>query len=155
MAYLRWRAMDGEGGTAHKISEIIGQSNVLLEALGNAKTTNKYDRPSNPRRGRLWLAEHAAPPHRTHASHLRAAHTPRASEPIPSRLCASPPRSNNSSRFGKYLELAFAPDSHAICGAKFKTFLLEKSRVAHQVPKWSGASAPATLTLAELTLSSP
>ena len=41
LAYLRWRAMDGEGGTAQKISEIIGQSNVLLEALGNAKTTNK------------------------------------------------------------------------------------------------------------------
>ena len=41
LAYLRWRAMDGEGGTAHRISEIIGQSNVLLEALGNAKTTNK------------------------------------------------------------------------------------------------------------------
>ena len=82
LAYLRWRAMDGEGGTGQRISEIIGQSNVLLEALGNAKTTNN----------------------------------------------------NNSSRFGKYLELAFAPSSNSICGAKFKTFLLEKSRVAHQAP---------------------
>ena len=41
----------------------------------------------------------------------------------------------NSSRFGKYLELAFSSGSHAICGARFKTFLLEKSRVVHQAPK--------------------
>ena len=45
MAYLRWRA-SGEGGAegavgaAQKISDIIGQSNVLLEALGNAKTAH-------------------------------------------------------------------------------------------------------------------
>ena len=47
LAYLRWRAMDGEGGkslrvsASGRVSDIIGQSNVLLEALGNAKTTNK------------------------------------------------------------------------------------------------------------------
>ena len=86
MAYLRWRAAGGEGGKgskAAKISSIIGQSNVLLEALGNARTTNN----------------------------------------------------KNSSRFGKYLELAFSSgDNHAICGARFKVYLLEKSRVTHQAP---------------------
>ena len=87
MAYLRWRAAGGDGGSgskAAKISLVIGQSNVLLEALGNARTTHN----------------------------------------------------NNSSRFGKYLELAFSPrssgDDHAISGARFKTYLLEKSRVTHQ-----------------------
>ena len=86
MAYLRWRAAGGDAGKgsskAAKISSIIGQSNVLLEALGNARTTNN----------------------------------------------------KNSSRFGKYLELAFSSSggSHAICGARFKTYLLEKSRVTHQ-----------------------
>ena len=82
MSYLRWRAGDKSAGQADRISQVIGQSNVLLEALGNAQTTNN----------------------------------------------------TNSSRFGKYLELAFAPSSNSICGAKFKTFLLEKSRVAHQAP---------------------
>ncbi len=51
----------------------------------------------------------------------------------------SPPRAAPRSRNvhvprppGKYLELAFSPGANAICGARFKTFLLEKSRVAHQ-----------------------
>ena len=38
---------------------------------------------------------------------------------------------DNSSRFGKYLELIFS-DEGAILGAKFKDYLLEKLRVVTQ-----------------------
>ena len=92
-SYLRWRAGGGgsggggggRGGGGERISRVLGVANVLLEALGNAKTTNN----------------------------------------------------NNSSRFGKYLELAFssgmsAGGSAAFEGARLKTFLLEKSRVVRQ-----------------------
>ena len=40
---------------------------------------------------------------------------------------------NNSSRFGKLIEIYFNR-SRAICGALIQTYLLEKSRVAHQLP---------------------
>lgn len=40
---------------------------------------------------------------------------------------------NNSSRFGKLIEIYFNR-SHAICGALIQTYLLEKSRVVHQLP---------------------
>ena len=40
---------------------------------------------------------------------------------------------NNSSRFGKLIEIYFNK-SQAICGALIQTYLLEKSRVAHQLP---------------------
>lgn len=40
---------------------------------------------------------------------------------------------NNSSRFGKLIEIYFNK-SHAICGALIQTYLLEKSRVVHQLP---------------------
>ena len=77
LQYLRYRA--GHDGVSTTIARVIQLSNVLLEALGNAKTTNN----------------------------------------------------KNSSRFGKYLELAF--DASGSCvGGKFKTFLLEKSRVCFQ-----------------------
>lgn len=76
----------------------------------------------------------ATRPHpRLSTAHLCTARVPRAKI-----ICAARLRSNNSSRFGKYLELAFAPSSNSICGAKFKTFLLEKSRVAHQARNWLG-----------------
>ena len=57
---------------------------------------------------------------------LRAATTP--------YMCtaAKTTNNNNSSRFGKYLEIAFS-DGGSFAGARFKTFLLEKSRVARQV----------------------
>jgi myosin heavy subunit len=91
ISYLRWRAGGGSGGGGsrggggERISRVLGVANVLLEALGNAKTTNN----------------------------------------------------KNSSRFGKYLELAFssgmsAGGSAAFEGARLKTFLLEKSRVVRQ-----------------------
>jgi len=36
-------------------------------------------------------------------------------------------RNDNSSRFGKYIEIGFL--KHHICGASMKTYLLEKSRL--------------------------
>ena len=41
-------------------------------------------------------------------------------------------RNDNSSRFGKYIELDFSP-SFSIVGANMRTYLLEKSRVVFQV----------------------
>ncbi|CAL4076665.1 unnamed protein product, partial [Meganyctiphanes norvegica] len=42
-------------------------------------------------------------------------------------------RNDNSSRFGKYIELHFTKDFH-IMGANMRTYLLEKSRVVFQAP---------------------
>lgn len=42
-------------------------------------------------------------------------------------------RNDNSSRFGKYIELDFTKDYH-IMGANMRTYLLEKSRVVFQAP---------------------
>ncbi|KAF5838685.1 hypothetical protein DUNSADRAFT_2380 [Dunaliella salina] len=41
-------------------------------------------------------------------------------------------RNHNSSRFGKLIQMHFNA-SHHICGARIKTYLLEKSRVVHQL----------------------
>jgi hypothetical protein len=43
-------------------------------------------------------------------------------------------RNHNSSRFGKLIEIHFSA-SRAIAGATVRTYLLEKSRVVHQLPR--------------------
>lgn len=42
-------------------------------------------------------------------------------------------RNNNSSRFGKLIQIYFNNARH-LCGALIQTYLLEKSRVTHQLP---------------------
>ena len=42
-------------------------------------------------------------------------------------------RNNNSSRFGKYVEVFF-DNRNNICGASNTNYLLEKSRVVYQTP---------------------
>merc|ERR1719447_1133065 len=42
-------------------------------------------------------------------------------------------RNDNSSRFGKYIELLF-DQRNQICGAQMRTYLLEKSRVVRPGP---------------------
>jgi len=45
---------------------------------------------------------------------------------------ATPTRNDNSSRFGKYIQIGFSRHYHII-GANMRTYLLEKSRVVFQV----------------------
>jgi myosin-5 len=42
-------------------------------------------------------------------------------------------RNDNSSRFGKFIELTFH-NSGILCGASIETYLLEKVRLVHQMP---------------------
>ncbi|KAJ0411954.1 hypothetical protein ATCC90586_009911 [Pythium insidiosum] len=43
-------------------------------------------------------------------------------------------RNDNSSRFGKFIELQLDAERHAIVGARIRTYLLEKIRVINQAP---------------------
>jgi myosin-5 len=43
-------------------------------------------------------------------------------------------RNENSSRFGKFIEIQFNPTQQLIMGARIRTYLLEKIRVVHQAP---------------------
>ena len=43
-------------------------------------------------------------------------------------------RNDNSSRFGKFVQVLFEPDGGAIAGANVVTYLLEKSRLVFQPP---------------------
>ena len=55
---------------------------------------------------------------------------------IPSQAIgnAKTTRNDNSSRFGKYIELQFNK-TYQILGASMRTYLLEKSRVVFQAPE--------------------
>lgn len=78
-------ASAGAGSAPTSIESQVLQSNPILEAFGNARTT----------------------------------------------------RNDNSSRFGKFIELQFAPAgdaAHVIAGARIRTYLLEKIRVIKQSP---------------------
>lgn len=82
-------ASDSASGSTASIESQVLQSNPILEAFGNARTT----------------------------------------------------RNDNSSRFGKFIELQFAPksdsssgDAPVIAGARIRTYLLEKIRVIKQSP---------------------
>lgn len=44
-------------------------------------------------------------------------------------------RNDNSSRFGKFIDVKFHPQSGSIIGALLRTYLLEKSRVVSQIEK--------------------
>jgi hypothetical protein len=93
IGYLRWReARAGGAAAGERISRALTLSSVVLEALGNAKTTNN----------------------------------------------------NNSSRFGKYLEVLFDPAAGTVAGATFRIFRLEKSRVARQARSRTKRRGPAS-----------
>jgi myosin heavy subunit len=71
----------------------------------------------------------------TRASKLRIEDRVLASNPIMEAIGnASTVRNDNSSRFGKYIQIYFDRHRRRILGASMRTYLLEKSRVTNQQP---------------------
>ena len=130
-------AASGPGGgaagvAAERVSRCMVESNVVLEALGNAKTyrnDNSRCRPTPmppparlPPPARPALLAAPPPTSRRTSSSRAHAHTPRRSVRA---LCLR-------SRFGKWVALLMTAGGQ-ICGGQLTTYLLESVRVTRQM----------------------